>query len=374
MVYDSLNGDANGALWNPESLDPTTKTRSNSRTAYWDSASNRTNLHLLTRQQVTKLITKPGGSNFTISGVEYAASANSSKSTVSAKKEVILAAGAIHSPQILQLSGIGDSSLLASFGIKTVVNLPGVGANFQDHANIRVANNSPFSTEGTNSFAFIPTPSFTNSTSELLTSASSITPASYLPSDIHPSILAGYELQYQILLQDLPSPSVPIMEFIWGDGGLIPINQHPFSRGSVKITSTNPFTPPAANPGFLSHPTDLLLLSAAIKYARKLFQTPALRSLSPIETVPGPTVQTDAQIQDYVRNNVGTTYHPSGSTSMMKRELGGVVDTEFKVYGVDNLRVVDAGTFPMIQSAHLQVTVYAMAERAADAIKKTYGL
>ncbi|KAM3083428.1 hypothetical protein ACMFMG_004078 [Clarireedia jacksonii] len=155
------------------------------------------------------------------------------------------------------------------------------------------------------------------------------------------------------------------MEFIWGDGGLIPINQHPFSRGSVKITSTNPFTPPAANPGFLSHPTDLLLLSAAIKYARKLFQTPALRSLSPIETVPGPTVQTDAQIQDYVRNNVGTTYHPSGSTSMMKRELGGVVDTEFKVYGVDNLRVVDAGTFPMIQSAHLQVTVYAMAERVS---------
>ncbi|KAM3083429.1 hypothetical protein ACMFMG_004079 [Clarireedia jacksonii] len=73
MVYDSLNGDANGALWNPESLDPTTKTRSNSRTAYWDSASNRTNLHLLTRQQVTKLITKPGGSNFTISGVEVSA-------------------------------------------------------------------------------------------------------------------------------------------------------------------------------------------------------------------------------------------------------------------------------------------------------------
>ncbi|PQE08280.1 gmc oxidoreductase protein [Rutstroemia sp. NJR-2017a BVV2] len=403
MVYDSLNGDANGALWNPISLDPTTKTRSNSRTAYWDSASNRSNLHLLTGQQVTKLITKSSYGGVSISGVEYAASANSSKSTVLAKKEVILAAGALHSPQLLQLSGIGDSSLLKSFGIKTVVDLPGVGANFQDHANIRTSNNisvylsvanlttnatyyaeqlalyrnnrtGPFSTEGTNAFAFLPTPSFTNSTSEILKSASSITPASYLPSSIDPTILAGYELQYKILLQDLLSPKMPIMEFIWSDGTILPIIQHPFSRGSVKITSTNPFVPPAANPDFLSHPTDLLLMSAAVQYGRKIVQAPAIASLSPVETLPGPAVQTEQQIQEYVRNNVGTTWHPSGSTSMMKRELGGVVDTDFRVYGVQNLRVVDAGTFPMIQSAHLQVTVYAMAERAADAIKKTYGL
>ncbi|PQE23853.1 gmc oxidoreductase protein [Rutstroemia sp. NJR-2017a BBW] len=391
MVYDSLNGDANGALWNPISMDATTKTRSTSRTAYWDSASNRSNLHLLTGQQVTRLITKSSYGGVSISGVEYAASANSSKSTVLAKKEVILAAGAIHSPQLLQLSGIGDSSLLKSFGIKTVVDLPGVGANFQDHANIRTSNSSrlnltclevvnanlflrPFSTEGTNAFAFIPTPSFTNNTSAILKSASSITPASYLPSNIDPTILAGYELQYKILLQDLPSPQMPIMEFIWTDGSILPIIQHPFSRGSVKITSTNPFVPPAANPEFLSHPTDLLLMSAAVQYTRKVIQTPAITSLSPVETFPGPAVQTEQQIQEYIRNNVGTTYHPSGSTSMMKREFGGVVDTDFRVYGVRNLRVVDAGTFPLIQSSHLQVTVYAMAERAADAIKKTYGL
>jgi choline dehydrogenase-like flavoprotein len=158
---------------------------------------------------------------------------------------------------------------------------------------------------------------------------------------------------------------MPIMEFIWGDGGMIPIHQHPFSRGSVKIISTDPFVPPAANPDFLAHPTDLLLMSAAIRYARKIVQTPAIASLSPVETAPGPTVQTEQEIQNYLRNNVGTTYHPSGSTSMIKRELGGVVDTNYKVYGVQNLRVVDAGTFPMIQSAHLQVTVYAMAERVS---------
>ncbi|TGO12768.1 hypothetical protein BTUL_0082g00120 [Botrytis tulipae] len=138
-VFDSLNGDANGALWNPQSLDPDTKTRSNSRTAYWNSASNRTNLHLLTGQQVTRLITKLNNDGVAIIGVEYAAGSNFSRSTVLAAKEVILAAGAIHSPQLLQLSGIGSSPLLEQFGIETVVHLPGVGANFQDHPLLRAS-------------------------------------------------------------------------------------------------------------------------------------------------------------------------------------------------------------------------------------------
>ncbi|TGO68416.1 hypothetical protein BOTNAR_0025g00480 [Botryotinia narcissicola] len=155
-MFDSLNGDANGALWNPQSLDPDTKTRSNSRTAYWNSASNRTNLHLLTGQQVTKLITKLNNDGVAIIGVEVnvcrpQSSSNVlttrivcswlhfSRSTVLAAKEVILEAGAIHSPQLLQLSGIGSSPLLEQFGIETVVHLPGVGANFQDHPLLRAS-------------------------------------------------------------------------------------------------------------------------------------------------------------------------------------------------------------------------------------------
>ncbi|THV53877.1 hypothetical protein BGAL_0040g00390 [Botrytis galanthina] len=277
-VFDSLNGDANGALWNPQSLDPDTKTRSNSRTAYWNSASNRTNLHLLTGQQVTKLITK-----------------------------------------------------LNNKGVKVI----GV---------------------------------------EIVSSASSITPASYLPSDVDSTILAGYEAQYKILTRDLASNKMPIMEFIFGGGPVLAGLQHPFSRGSVAITSADPFTSPSANPGFLTHQTDLLLLSAAAKYARKIINTPIFAPLSPVETVPGPSIQTDADFEAWVRSTIGTTFHPSGTTSMMNRQYGGVVDSNYKVYGVDNLRVVDAGTFPMIQSAHLQVTVYAMAERASDAIKKSWRL
>ncbi|ESZ95058.1 choline dehydrogenase [Sclerotinia borealis F-4128] len=402
-VFDSLNGDVNGALWNPHSLDPDTKTRSNSRTAYWNSASNRTNLHLLTGHHVTRLITKSNSGGVSVAGVEasYSTSSNGSRSIALAAKEVVLAAGVIHSPQLLQLSGIGNPSLLGQFGINTVVNLPGVGANFQDHPLLRYTttldialsvNNltrnatfnaemlalykfnrtGPYSTAGANAYAFIGTPSFTNATLQIVSLASSITPASYLPSNVDPSVLVGYEAQYKILTRDLASNSVPIMEFIYLDGSVLAILQHPFSRGSVAITSTDPFTPPSANPGFLSHQTDLLLLSAAGKYARTIINTPTFAPLSPVETIPGPSVQTEADFEAWVRSTVFTTHHPTGSTSMMKRQYGGVVDSNYKVYGVNNLRVVDAGTFPMLPAAHLQATVYAMAERASDVIKKTY--
>ncbi|KAB8303870.1 hypothetical protein EYC80_005239 [Monilinia laxa] len=402
-VFDSLNGDANGALWNPQSLDPDTKTRSTSRTGYWDSASNRTNLHLLTGHQVTRLITKSNDGGVSVTGVEYARSSNSSRSIVIAAKEVVIAAGAVHSPQLLQLSGIGDPSLLKQFGISTVVNLPGAGANFQDHPLLRSSNTleialsannltgnatfnaemlslyrfnktGPYSTEGSNAYAFIGTSSFTNTTLQIVSSASSITPESYLPSNIDSSVLVGYEAQYKILTRDLASKNVPIMEFIFAGGPLYAVLQHPFSRGSVAITSADPFTPPSANPGFLSHQIDLLLLSAAGKYARKIMKTPTFAPLSPIETIPGANVQTDANFEAWVRSTISTTFHPSGSTSMMKRQYEGVVDTNYKVYGMRNLRIVDAGTFPMIQAAHLQVTVYAMAERASDIIKKAYKL
>ncbi|TEY44963.1 hypothetical protein BOTCAL_0339g00050 [Botryotinia calthae] len=349
-VVDSLNGDANGALRNPQSLDPDNKT-SNSRTAYWNSASNRTNLHLLTGHYVTKLITISNSEGIAIIGVE--------------------------------------------FGIKTVVSLPEVGANFQDHPLLRAsttldiylsANNlssnatfnaeitGPYSTEGGGAYAFIGTPSFTNTTPQIVTSASSTTPASYLPSDVDSTILAGYEVQYKILTRDLASNKMPIMEFIFGGRPVLTGLQHPFSRGSVAITSADPFTSPSANPGFLSHQTDLLLLSAAAKHARRILNIPIFASLSPVETVPGPSTQTDADFEAWIRSTIGTTFHPSGTTSMMKRQYGGVVDSNYKVYGVNNLRVVDAGTFPMIRSAHLQVTVYAMAERASDVIKKSWRL
>ncbi|KAI9647747.1 hypothetical protein NHQ30_004134 [Ciborinia camelliae] len=355
-VFDSLDGDANGALWNPESLDPDTKTRSNSRTAYWNSASNRTNLHLLTGHQATKLITKSIHGEVSVTGVEasYAIGSNSSRATVFAKKEVILAAGALHSPQLLQLSGIGEPSLLEQFGINNVVNLPGVGANFQDHPFLTTVNDC--------------------SIKQIVSSASAVTPVSYLSPDVDPSVLLGYEAQYTILTRDLPSNKIPIMEFKYEDGAVLSVLEHPFSRGKVAITSADPFTPPSANPRYLSHHTDFLLLNAAVKFSRAIMDTPTFAPLSPVEIIPGPSVQTEADLEAWIRSAIESTSHVCGSTSMMKRQYGGVVDSKYKVYGVNNLRVVDAGTFPMSPATHLQVTVYAMAERASDLIKRTYSL
>jgi choline dehydrogenase len=129
---DPGSGNAKGAFWAPSSLDPKDETRSYARTAHYDRViAERPNYHLVTETAVTKILFD----GKTAVGVEYVSRLNgtSGKQSVKASKEVILAAGAVHTPQILQLSGIGDLTLLKSVGIETVVDLPGVGRNFQDH-------------------------------------------------------------------------------------------------------------------------------------------------------------------------------------------------------------------------------------------------
>jgi choline dehydrogenase-like flavoprotein len=130
LLTDPAGGSAAGASWFTLSLDPKSQTRSTSEGFY---TSKRPNLHLLAHNQVTKLQVKPKGRKTVATGVEYSAGENEKKYLVSASKDVILAAGALHTPQILQLSGIGDVRHLSSVGIKTVVDLPGVGGNYHDH-------------------------------------------------------------------------------------------------------------------------------------------------------------------------------------------------------------------------------------------------
>lgn len=118
-----------GAFWEAASIDPVLQTRSSARTAYYDPIVNRTNLHLLTGHYVHELVL----SNLTVEGVKIVSRADNSTTLAYAKKEVILAAGAVHTPQILQLNGIGPSTILEAAGVDVLVDLPGVGSNFQDH-------------------------------------------------------------------------------------------------------------------------------------------------------------------------------------------------------------------------------------------------
>ena len=136
---------------------------------------------------------------------------------------------------------------------------------------------------------------------------------------------------------------------------------HPFSRGSVRINSTDPFAAPLIDPRFLTNPVDVRIMLDAFKYSRHAFGTNALQELSPMEVSPGSTVQTDDDIIDYIREQALSIFHPSGTAAMMPRFNGGVVDNDSKVYGIHNLRVMDASTVPILPGTHLQSTVYAMA-------------
>ncbi|KUJ09818.1 alcohol oxidase [Mollisia scopiformis] len=392
IINDAMGGDATGAYWFTQSVNPENETRSTSQGFYDPS---RPNLHLLIGNRVTKAIIESGK----VECIEFSAGENATTSSVKVLKEAILSAGALHTPQILLLSGIGETAHLSSLGIETVVDLPGVGANYHDHlllfigqtVNVspNVANFSnqtwtseqfslyeseregPFTTLGGNFFAFLPAGTFSNATA--LSSAATAQQAShYLSPNTPPTVRAGYEAQFALLTSDISSSTVAYMEFIFGDNTILPALHQPFSRGTVSINSTSPFDNPVIDPRYLSNPLDLALFVAGFEYARKIRGTAAMQEINVTETYPGASVMTSEQIEEFVRGGVSTEHHHSGTASMLPQELGGVVDSKLRLYGVEGLRIVDASIVPMVPAAHLQATLYGIAEKAADLIKSSH--
>ncbi|KAI9740033.1 MAG: hypothetical protein M1818_004784 [Claussenomyces sp. TS43310] len=393
---DGAAGDAFGFYWGPSAERPSDETRSSARIGYYDSASNRTNLQLIAEQQVTRLIFSNCSTGIHVDGVAFRASASAAEQIVSANKEVILAAGSIHTPQLLQLSGIGDFSSLAKVQPNLKVDLPGVGNNFQDHQFVTLvynfSNNSlssanmtenstfaaqaaanysqsatgPLTYNSASAFAFLPLANYSNSSSQILGEANSTPSAAHLDNSTPAAVVAGYKAQRELVLEALSSATSASMEYIWSDAGLSVAIVKPLSRGSVQIATLNPFVQPLVNWRALTDPTDLEMLDAGVGFARLLMTQPETAILGPTEVVPG--LATDAQT--FIRSQLTTVYHPAGTCSMLARELGGVVDARLKVYGTDNLRVVDASIFPILPATHTQTSVYAVAEKASDLIKE----
>ncbi|KAL8690531.1 MAG: hypothetical protein Q9218_004046 [Villophora microphyllina] len=465
--FDPNDGSSAGAAFVPTDLDPNSQTRSDARRTYFDPYVSRPNFHVITGQHVTRILIEgvgsnyevsnptpggnengngmngmasnegfgfgPGGStpaldnsttpprllrrqspatsNLRVTGVEFAANASEARRTITATREVIVAAGSLHSAQLLQLSGIGPSSLLNTYGIPVALDLPGVGNNLQDHCLVgtfypynnlsyhmpselttnatynaqaefeyNTFKTGPWTAGSPNALAFNPLPLISNNSASILSGADEQAPTAYLAPGLDPTVVAGYTLQKESLVRRLAETTVASYEIINNNAGSLTVAvMHPFSRGQCYIHSADPFEPPSIDPRWLTNPVDRQVLIEALLFNRQILATPAMLPLQAAQFVP--TVDADeATINAIINSGIRTEFHPSGTCAMLPLEQGGVVDPHLRVHGMQNLRVVDAGIFPMIPASHLQAVVYAVAEKHSysigqcDSVNGIFGL
>lgn len=402
-INDQASGNAFGGYFCPHNIDSKEVKRSSAEEAYYASAVIRPNYHLLTGHQVSRIVTKKSRGSVKVTALEFATPTSAGFKSVKVRKEAILAAGTLHTPQLLQVSGIGDAALLKSINVPTVVDLPAVGHNLHDHLYVALVNvlnttvltnalttnatflaqarqqyntekKGPLTTPTGDFLLFLPLSTYSNSTKDILAQAISGGANVSLPANTPHEVAKGYAAQYRALNKKLTANNSAFLEVIWADGVMVLALQHPYSRGSVKVRSSSVSDAPIADVGFLRNPVDLALLREAVHFARKLATTSGIAELNPFEVVPGAKVASDAEIDTWIRGTATTLYHPAGSCKLGPRRLGGVVNDELKVYGVEGLRIVDASIIPILPASHIMTTVYAVAEKAADIIKrsKTY--
>jgi len=226
----------------------------------------------------------------------------------------------------------------------------------------------PFTSFASTAVAFPSLPQITNATAALLANANHTAPA--LPSTYDPSLLAGYALHLSSLLTRLADPATPAYEILNNNaGGLHIALQHPLSRGTVSLASADPFAAPRVDPRWLTHPLDTAIMLEAMRFNQRLVDTPALAALEP-SYAHFPLDPNTTALTAYLVAHLKTEFHYAGSCAMMPRARGGVLAPDLRVYGTANLRVVDTSLFPTLPAAHLQAAAYAVAEKAADLIKR----
>ena len=287
---------------------------------------------------------------------------------VAARREVILAGGAIGSPQLLQLSGVGPGGLLQDFGIPLVRALEGVGGNLQDHLQIRLAykvKNTKTVNERANSlvgrigmgleYALFRRGPLTMAPSQLGAFAKS-DPALETPN-------LEYHVQ-PLSLERFGEPLHPFPAFTASVSNL-----RPESRGHVRIKSADPFAAPSIKPNYLSTENDRRVAAESIRLTRRIAAARALSRFEPREFKPGPAAQSDAELAR-AAGDIGTTiFHPVGTAKMGSDALA-AVDARLRVHGIEALRVVDASVMPAITSGNTNAPVMMIAEKAADMIKE----
>ena len=364
-----LNRDFNGPRQEGAGLYQVTQKngqRWSSARAFLDRARQRPNLSVLTGSRVTRLLLEGRRA----AGVELQQSKTAAaRRELRCAGEVILCGGAVNSPQLLLLSGIGPADELARHGIPQRHELPGVGRNLQDHLDIHVT------------------------WKEKTRHAITLHPASlwrtlkslwqYLRG--HRGELTSNLAQAGGFLKSEPSQPIPdlqwhIVPFIYSDHGqnLAPLFRHyaytlmtcflrPESRGTVRLASKDPQAAPLIDANYLATERDMQALVDGLKQARKVLAQPAFAPHGVEEMEPGAAVRSDEQIRDYVRRRSETVYHPVG-TCKMGRDAMAVVDARLRVHGLQGLRVVDASVMPTLVGGNTNAPTTMIAEKAADLI------
>ncbi|MFW3962602.1 choline dehydrogenase [Acinetobacter radioresistens] len=337
--------------------------RSSTARGYLDMAKGRPNLTILTHATTNKILFQ---SKRAI-GVEYIQGANTAQlHEVYARNEVLLCAGAIASPQVLQRSGIGQSTFLKSMDIPVVHDLPGVGENLQDHLEmyLQYRCKKPVS--------LYPALKWHNQPAigaEWLFLGKGIGASNQF--EAGGFIRSSDEFTW-------PNIQYHFLPVAINYNGSNPVKEHGFqahvgsmrspSRGRIKLKSRDPFEHPSILFNYMSTEQDWREFRDAIRITREIMHQPALDAYRGEEISPGKNLQSDAELDEFVRNHAETAYHPSCSCKMGEDDMA-VVDGQGRVHGINGLRVVDASIMPVIMTGNLNATTIMIAEKLADRIR-----
>jgi choline dehydrogenase len=335
--------------------------RVSTATAYLRPASRRSNLSILTDTRALEILIE----NRRAVGVGVLSASRERR--LAARREVIVSAGAILSPHLLMLSGIGDQDELRTAGITVKQHLPGVGANYHDHLAVAVLMEMKNSDSYGISWRAAP-----RDIANLLEYA--LFRTGPLASNVFEA--TGFIRT----LTELSRPDVQVVfqaarrnrgtfPFPLGHGFAISIvGLYPKSRGRVRLASSNPLAAPLVDPQLLSHPDDVAMMLRGLKVGRQVTRASSFARYRAVEVQPGPKVQDDAALVEYIRRAAATVHHPCGSCRMGPDDKA-VVDEKLRVHGVEALRVVDASVFPHVVGGNTNAAVVMIAENATDMIR-----
>lgn len=391
LIADFAAGVTSGATIIPNMVEPNdSQNRSSPFTVYAKhQTQERSNFLILTGHRVTSINWR-NGTGMIADGVTFQACRECDVHTAKTKREVLLAAGSLQSPQLLELSGVGDPEILAAAGVPLKLCSSNVGKNMQEQTKNTLWHD-PISTDfdgsgPPNAVAFPDVRQLFKNGSASMYSSIMSNLEEYSQNLTAAGIVTNATATHLILeaqVNNLWKDNAGAAEIFFvtspttGQVGIDLWNLIVLSRGYVHISSNSSWDHPEIEPSYFGHPFDLEVQLAATKQSREVFQTEPLASLISAETFPGfdevPQDATDDVWEQWVKETFTSVWHYIATLGMMKEELGGVVDSRLKIYGIENVRAVDASVLPIQLSAHLSSSLYGIAEKAAMMIKEDQG-